>query len=72
MVVTEGSVLKAKVHGAKLMDYERIEAPLRQADGGYWVEDKGKDWIVLEVALSVRRAASTRRGSKTAHLPRPG
>jgi len=28
MVVTEGSVLNAKVHGAKLMDYERIEVLL--------------------------------------------
>jgi transposase len=53
---TEGLVLKAKVHSAKVMDYEGIKILLRQSDetfprlshlwldGGYRGEDKGKDW----------------------------
>jgi putative transposase len=55
LVDTEGFVLKAKVHSAKVMDYEAIKALLRRADtqfprlrhlwldGGYRGEDKGKD-----------------------------
>jgi len=57
LVDTEGFVLKAKVHSAKVMDYEGIKALLRRADtqfprlrhlwleGGYRGEDKGKDWV---------------------------
>jgi putative transposase len=57
LVDTEGLVLKAKVHSAKVMDYEGIKALLEQAgeqfwrlshlwlDGAYRGEDKGKDWV---------------------------
>ena len=57
LVDTEGFVLKAKVHSAKVMDHERIKTLLRGADtafprlchlwldGGYRGEDKGKDWV---------------------------
>jgi putative transposase len=49
--------LKAKVHSAKIMDYEGIKTLLAQADevfprlshvwldGGYRGEDKGADWV---------------------------
>jgi putative transposase len=55
LVDTEGLVLKAKVHSAKVMDYEGIKILLHHADvmfprlahlwldGGYRGEDKGKD-----------------------------
>ena len=54
-VDTEGFVLKAKVHSAKVMDYEGIKTLLHRAqerfprlrhlwlDAGYRGEDKGKD-----------------------------
>jgi putative transposase len=57
LVDTEGFVLKAKVHSAKLMDYEGIKTLLRRTntqfprlthpwlDGGYRGEAKGKDWV---------------------------
>jgi putative transposase len=57
LVDTEGFVLKAKVHSAKVMDYEGIKALLGRAkgllprlahlwmDGGYTGEDKGADWV---------------------------
>ena len=57
LVDTEGFVLKAKVHSAKVMDYEGIKALLGRAkgsfprlshlwmDGGYTGEDKGSDWV---------------------------
>jgi putative transposase len=57
LVDTEGFVLKAKVHSAKVMDYEGIKALLEQAgeqfsrvrhlwvDAGYRGENKGKDWV---------------------------
>jgi hypothetical protein len=53
----EGFVLRAKVHSAKVMDYEGIRTLLRKADeqlprlshlwldAGYTGEDKGKDWV---------------------------
>jgi hypothetical protein len=55
-VNTEGFVLKAKVHSAKVMDHEGIKTLLHRAkerfprlshlwlDAGYRGEDKGKDW----------------------------
>jgi transposase len=58
LVDTEGLVLKAKVHSAKVMDYEGIKTLLRKAnehfprlchlwlDAGYRGEDKGKDWAL--------------------------
>jgi putative transposase len=57
LVDTEGFVLKAKVHSAKVMDQEGIKPLLDPAeeqfprlshlwlDGGYRGEDKGKDWV---------------------------
>lgn len=55
LVDTEGFVLKAKVHSAKVMDAQGIKKLLEQAgetfprfahlwlDAGYRAEDKGKD-----------------------------
>ncbi len=55
LVDTQGLVLKAKVHSAKVMDYEGIKTLLEHTgeqfprlshlwlDGGYRGEDKGKD-----------------------------
>jgi putative transposase len=57
LVDTQGFVLKAKVHSAKLMDYEGIKELLDRAkglfprlahlwmDGGYTAQDKGGDWV---------------------------
>ena len=57
LVDTEGFVLRAKVHSAKVMDYEGIKMLLRRAnerfprlrhlwlDAGYRGEDKGADWV---------------------------
>jgi len=65
LVDTEGLVLKAKVHSAKLMDHEGIKTLLRQAnrqfprlshlwlDAGYRGEDKGKDWVEKTLGWSV-------------------
>jgi putative transposase len=65
LVDTEGFVLKAKVHSAKVMDHEGIKTLLRQADtqfprlhhlwldGGYRGKDKGKDWVEKVLGWSV-------------------
>jgi hypothetical protein len=66
LVDTEGLVLKAKVHSAKVMDYEGIKALLDCAkelfprlsqlwmDGGYTGEDKGGDyWVEKTLEWSV-------------------
>jgi putative transposase len=65
LVDTEGFVLKAKVHSAKVMDYEGIKMLLRRADkrfprlshlwvdAGYRGEDKGKDWVEKTLGWSV-------------------
>jgi putative transposase len=65
LVDTEGFVLKAKVHSAKVMDYEGIKTLLKHADGafprlchlwldaGYRGEDKGKDWVEKTLGWSV-------------------
>jgi putative transposase len=57
LVDTEGFVLRAKVHSAKVMDHEEIKELLGQADtefprfkhlrldAGYRGEEKGKDWV---------------------------
>ena len=57
LVDTEGFVLKAKIHSAKVMDWDGIKTLLRQADtqfprlkhlwvdAGYRGEDRGKDWV---------------------------
>jgi putative transposase len=58
-------VLKAKVHSAKVMDYEGIKTLLRKADerfprlshlwldAGYRREDKGADWVRKTLGWSV-------------------
>jgi len=65
LVAPEGSVLKAKVHSAKVMDYEGIKLLLKHADemfprlshlwldGGYRGEDKDKDWVEKTLGWSV-------------------
>ena len=65
LVDTEGFVLKAKVHSAKVMDYEGIKMLLRRAnerfprlrhlclDAGYRGEDKGADWVRKALGWSV-------------------
>jgi transposase len=57
LVDTEGFVLEAQGHSAKVMDWDGIKTLLRRADGrfprlkhlwvdaGYRGEDKGKDWV---------------------------
>jgi putative transposase len=61
LVDTEGFVLEAKVHSAKLVDWDGIKTLLRAAaaaggyavspprtsmvDAGYRGEDRGKDWV---------------------------
>jgi putative transposase len=65
LVDTEGFVLKAYVHSAKVMDYEGIKTLLRKADerfprlrhlwldAGYRGEDKGADWVRKALGWSV-------------------
>jgi putative transposase len=65
LVDTEGFVLKAKVHSAKVLDHEGIKALLGRADGrfprlshlwldaGYRGEDKGADWVRKTLGWSV-------------------
>jgi putative transposase len=62
---TEGLVLKAKVHSAKVMDYEGIKSLLGRAnerfprlshlwlDAGYRGEDKGADWVEKALGWTV-------------------
>jgi putative transposase len=64
-VDTEGFVLKANVHSAKMRDYEGIKTLLHRAqqpfprlrhlllDAGYRGEDKGKDWVEKALGWSV-------------------
>jgi transposase len=66
LVDTEGFVLKAKVHSAKVLDHEGIKTLLRGADerfpllrhllwvdAGYRGEDKGADWVEKALGWSV-------------------
>ena len=65
LVDTEGFVLRAKVHSAKVMDWDGIKTLLRQADtqfprlkhlwvdAGYRGEDKGKNWVEKKLGWSV-------------------
>jgi len=65
LVDTEGFVLRAKVHSAKVMDWDGIKTLLRRAgtpfphlkhlwvDAGYRGEDKGKDWVEGKLGWSV-------------------
>ena len=62
---TEGFVLKAKLHSAKVMDYEGIKMLLHRADtlfprlshlwvdAGYRGEDKGAHWVQKTLGWSV-------------------
>ncbi|HYQ83336.1 MAG TPA: hypothetical protein VEP28_04935, partial [Rubrobacter sp.] len=62
---TEGFVLKAKVHSAKVMDYEGIKTLLDRADtlfprlshlwvdAGYRGEEKGAEWVRKSLGWSV-------------------
>ena len=73
LVDTEGFVLKAKVHSAKVMDYEGIKALLEQAgeqfsrvrhlwvDTGYRGENKGKDWVEKKLGWSVELVERPRK-----------
>jgi putative transposase len=65
LVDTEGFVLKAKLHSAKVMDYEGIKTLLHGAetlfprlshlwvDAGYRGEEKGADWVKKTLGWSV-------------------
>ncbi len=73
LVDTEGFVPKAKVHSAKVMDYEGIKALLGRAkglfprlshlwmDGGYTGEDKGADWVQKTFGWSVEIVSRPRK-----------
>ena len=73
LVDTEGFVLKAKVHSAKVMDYEGIKPLLERAgkqfcrlshlwlDAGYRGEDKGKDWVEKTLGWSVELVERPRK-----------
>ena len=73
LVDTEGFVLKAKVHSAKVMDYEGIKMLLRTSgravprlshlwvDAGYRGEDKGADWVEKTLGWSVELVERPRK-----------
>jgi putative transposase len=65
LVDAEGFVLKAKVHSAKVMDWDGIKTLLQRADehfprlkhlwvhAGYRGEEKGNDWVQKTLGWSV-------------------
>jgi putative transposase len=73
LVDTEGFVLNAKVHSAKVMDHEGIKKFLRHADekflrlkhlwldAGYRGEDKGKGWVEKTLGWSVELVERPRK-----------
>jgi putative transposase len=73
LVDTEGFVLKAKVHSAKVMDYEGIKLLLGHAgerfprlshlwlDGAYRGENKGKDWVEKALGWTVELVERPRK-----------
>jgi putative transposase len=73
LVDTEGFVLKARVHSAKVMDWDGIKTLLRQADmlfprlkhlwvdAGYRGEDRGKDWVEKALGWSVELVERPRK-----------
>jgi putative transposase len=73
LVDTEGLVLKAKVHSAKVMDFEGIKTLLHQlqtrfprlshlwVDAGYRGENKGKDWVEETLGWSVELVERPRK-----------
>jgi len=75
LVDTEGFVLQAKVHSAKIMDYEGIKALLDRAkglfprlshlwlDAGYRGEDKGGDWVQKRLGWGVEIVRRPRRAA---------
>jgi transposase len=75
LVDTEGFVLKAKVHSAKVMDYEGIKTLLHGAqerlprlrhlwlDAGYRGEGKGKDWVQKTLGWSVELVERARKAA---------
>jgi putative transposase len=72
-VDTEGLVLEAKVHSAKIMDYEGIKPLLEHAgerfprlshlwlDSAYRGEDKGKDWVEKALGWTVELVERPRK-----------
>jgi putative transposase len=75
LVDTEGFVLRAKVHSAKVMDYEGIKMLLEHAgeafprlkhlwlDGGYMGEDKGADWVEKTLGWNVEIVSRPRKSA---------
>ena len=73
LVDTKGFVLKAKVHSAKVMDWDGIKTLLQRVDmqfprlkhlwvdAGYRGEDKGKDWVEKTLGWSVDLVERPRR-----------
>jgi putative transposase len=73
LVDTEGFVLKAKVHSAKVMDFEGIKTLLCKAneqfprlshlwlDAGYRGQDKGKDWVQKTLGWSAELVEHPRK-----------
>jgi len=72
-VDSEGFVLRAKIHSAKVMDYEGIKTLLWKADerfprlchlwleAGYRGEDKGADWVRKTLGWNVDLLERPRR-----------
>jgi hypothetical protein len=72
-VDTEGFVLRAKVHSAKVMDWDGIKTLLWPADthfprlkhlwvdAGYRGEDRGKDWVEKALGWSVELVERPRK-----------
>jgi putative transposase len=83
LVDTEGFVLRAKIHSAKVMDYEGIKTLLHGADtlfpglshlwldAGYRGEDKGADWVEKTLGWSPRMERGCGGASEEAR-PRRG
>jgi putative transposase len=73
LVDTQGLVLKAKVHSAKIMDWDGIKSLLAQADekfprlkhlwldAGYRGEDKGRGWVEKALGWSVELVERRRK-----------
>jgi putative transposase len=73
LVDTQGLVLKAKVHSAKIMDWDGIKTLLAQADvkfprlkhlwldAGYRGEDKGRGWVEKALGWSVELVERQRK-----------
>jgi putative transposase len=73
LVDTQGLVLRAKVHSAKIMDWDGIKTLLAQADvefprlkhlwldAGYRGEDKGKGWVEKALGWTVELVERRRK-----------